>query len=76
MDYKESLLLPNTKFPMRGNLPQNEPKKYKLWDEQKVYNRMKKNRDIEYSIKKAKKLMRKVMAYKGSIIPKKKTIKV
>jgi len=45
MDYKESLLLPNTKFPMRGNLPQNEPKKYKLWDEQKVYDRMKKNRE-------------------------------
>jgi len=45
MDYKDSLLLPNTKFPMRGNLPQNEPKKYKLWDEQKVYNRMKKNRE-------------------------------
>jgi len=44
MDYKESLLLPNTKFPMRGNLAQNEPKKYKLWDEQKVYDRMKKNR--------------------------------
>ncbi len=44
MDYKDSLLLPKTKFPMRGNLPQNEPKKYKLWDEQKVYNRMKTNR--------------------------------
>ena len=44
MDYKDSLLLPNTKFPMRGNLPQNEPKKYKLWDEQNVYERMKNNR--------------------------------
>ncbi len=44
MDYKDSLLLPNTKFPMRGNLPQNEPKRYKLWDEAKVYDRMKENR--------------------------------
>ncbi len=44
MDYKDSLLLPNTKFPMRGNLAQNEPKKYKLWDEKKVYDRMKSNR--------------------------------
>jgi len=44
MDYKDSLLLPNTKFPMRGNLAQNEPKKYKLWDEKKVYDRMKENR--------------------------------
>ncbi|WP_419770411.1 MAG: isoleucine--tRNA ligase [Candidatus Marinarcus sp.] len=44
MDYKESLLLPNTNFPMRGNLPQNEPKKYQFWDETKVYDRMKQNR--------------------------------
>ena len=26
---------------MRGNLPQNEPKKYKQWDESKVYDKMK-----------------------------------
>ena len=45
MDYKDSLLLPKTAFPMRGNLPQNEPKKYKQWDEQKVYDKMKKNRE-------------------------------
>ena len=45
IDYKDSLLLPKTDFPMRGNLPQNEPKKYKQWDEQKVYDRMKKNRE-------------------------------
>ncbi len=44
MDYKDSLLLPNTKFPMRGNLPQNEPKKYQKWDELKVYDKMKANR--------------------------------
>jgi len=30
MDYKDTLLLPKTTFPMRGNLPQNEPKTYKL----------------------------------------------
>jgi isoleucyl-tRNA synthetase len=45
MDYKDTILLPNTKFPMRGNLPQNEPKKYKFWDETKVYEKMKKNRE-------------------------------
>lgn len=45
MDYKESLLLPKTAFPMRGNLPQNEPKRYKLWDDEKVYDRMKANRE-------------------------------
>ena len=31
MDYKDSLLLPKTTFPMRGNLPQNEPKRYEKW---------------------------------------------
>jgi isoleucyl-tRNA synthetase len=45
MDYKDSLLLPKTDFPMRGNLPQNEPKKYQAWDAEKVYERMKKNRE-------------------------------
>jgi isoleucyl-tRNA synthetase len=45
IDYKDSLLLPKTDFPMRGNLPQNEPKKYKAWDEAKVYERMKTNRE-------------------------------
>ncbi|MCK5293053.1 MAG: isoleucine--tRNA ligase [Arcobacteraceae bacterium] len=44
MDYKDSLLLPKTAFPMRGNLPQKEPIQYKLWDEQKVYEKMKANR--------------------------------
>ena len=45
LDYKDTLLLPKTDFPMRGNLPQNEPKKYKLWDEQNIYNKMKSNRE-------------------------------
>jgi len=45
MDYKESLLLPKTDFPMRGNLPQKEPIRYKKWfDEQDVYKKMTKNR--------------------------------
>ena len=45
VEYKDTLLLPKTSFPMRGNLPQNEPKQYKLWDEQKVYDKMKTNRE-------------------------------
>ncbi len=44
MDYKETLLLPTTSFAMRGNLINNEPKRYKLWDEKKVYEKMKQNR--------------------------------
>ncbi len=44
MDYKDSILLPKTDFPMRGNLPQNEPLRYEKWDSEKVYDRMKENR--------------------------------
>ncbi len=44
MDYKDSLLLPKTTFEMRGNLPQNEPLRYKKWDEDKIYKKMIENR--------------------------------
>ncbi len=44
MDYKDTLLLPKTTFPMRGNLPQNEPKKYKEWFDNNIYEKMKQNR--------------------------------
>ncbi|MGB3750134.1 MAG: isoleucine--tRNA ligase [Arcobacteraceae bacterium] len=44
MDYKSTLQLPKTSFPMRGSLPHNEPKQYKLWDDEKVYDKMKANR--------------------------------
>ena len=42
---KETLLLPKTSFPMRGGLPQKEPKKYLAWNQKKIYNKMKKNRE-------------------------------
>ncbi len=44
MDYKETLLLPTTTFAMRGNLINNEPKRYAAWDEKNVYQKMKQNR--------------------------------
>ena len=41
MNYKDTLLLPNTAFPMRGNLPEKEPKRYKTWfEERDVYKKM------------------------------------
>ena len=45
MDYKDTLLLPNTEFPMRGNLPENEPKRLKSWfNDRKIYEKMKTKR--------------------------------
>ncbi len=45
MNYKDTLLLPNTAFPMRGNLPEKEPKRYKTWfEERDVYQKMITNR--------------------------------
>ncbi|BAM33535.1 isoleucyl-tRNA synthetase [Helicobacter cinaedi CCUG 18818 = ATCC BAA-847] len=41
MDYKETLILPQTTFPMRGNLPQNEPQTYAQWKENNLYERLK-----------------------------------
>jgi len=49
-DYKDSLLLPKTKFPMRGNLGNNEPKMHEEWNELDLYNkRLAKNKkNTEY----------------------------
>lgn len=41
MDYKDTLILPDTTFPMRGNLPQNETKTYEKWRDGKLYERLK-----------------------------------
>jgi len=37
MDYKNTLNLTDTSFPMRGNLPQREPQWVKQWEEKGVY---------------------------------------
>jgi isoleucyl-tRNA synthetase len=37
MDYGKTLNLPQTEFPMRGNLPQAEPKIQQWWDEIDIY---------------------------------------
>ncbi|HEX7228780.1 MAG TPA: isoleucine--tRNA ligase, partial [Candidatus Binatia bacterium] len=37
MDYKDTLNLPKTAFPMRANLPQNEPKQVEKWQRDKTY---------------------------------------
>ena len=39
MDYKETLLMPKTAFPMRGGLPNKEPKIQEEWDEKEIYQK-------------------------------------
>ncbi|UJF24942.1 isoleucine--tRNA ligase [Suttonella sp. R2A3] len=38
-DYKHTLNLPQTDFPMRGNLPQREPEMLAFWQERDIYNK-------------------------------------
>ncbi len=38
MDYSKTLNLPETEFPMRGNLPKKEPDILAFWDEIDIYN--------------------------------------
>jgi len=37
-NYKKTLNLPKTSFPMRGNLAQNEPQSVKRWEKEKLYD--------------------------------------
>ncbi|WP_088005763.1 isoleucine--tRNA ligase [Indiicoccus explosivorum] len=41
MDYKDTLLMPKTDFPMRGNLANREPELQKKWEEMDIYNKVK-----------------------------------
>ncbi|MBD3268233.1 isoleucine--tRNA ligase [bacterium] len=44
MDYRSTLNLPNTKFPMRANLPKREPDILKKWDSVDIYHKIVENR--------------------------------
>lgn len=39
---KTSILLPQTHFPMKGNLPQTEPKRIQFWKEKNIYEKIQK----------------------------------
>ncbi|MBC6128374.1 isoleucine--tRNA ligase [Listeria booriae] len=38
MEYKDTLLMPKTEFPMRGNLPNKEPEWQTKWEEMNLYD--------------------------------------
>src|SRR5262245_58155514 len=39
-DYKQTINLPETKFPMKADLAQREPATLKRWEEQRVYQKL------------------------------------
>ncbi len=45
MDYKSTLNLPQTVFPMKGNLPKREPEFVARWTEQRLYQRIQASRE-------------------------------
>jgi isoleucyl-tRNA synthetase len=45
MDYKATLLFPQSGFEMRGNLTQKEPVMLKKWQDEKIYEKMNENRE-------------------------------
>jgi isoleucyl-tRNA synthetase len=42
MDYKETLNLPKTDFPMRANLPKREPQLLEKWEKEQIYQYLRK----------------------------------
>jgi isoleucyl-tRNA synthetase len=40
IDYSKTINLPKTNFPMKANLPQNEPKWLSFWKEKNIYKKM------------------------------------
>ncbi|WP_078547266.1 isoleucine--tRNA ligase [Litchfieldia alkalitelluris] len=40
MEYKDTLLMPKTDFPMRGNLPNREPQVQQIWNETDIYKKV------------------------------------
>lgn len=40
MDYNQTLNLPKTDFPMRGNLPKREPETLEKWENERLYYKM------------------------------------
>jgi isoleucyl-tRNA synthetase len=44
MDYKSTLNLPKTDFPMKANLPQREPEMLARWAQERLYERIQQSR--------------------------------
>ena len=40
MDYKKTLNLPKTAFPMKANLAKREPEQLKIWEENRLHEKI------------------------------------
>ncbi len=40
MDYRDTLNLPKTDFPMKANLPKREPETLREWETKRIYDRL------------------------------------
>ena len=47
LDLKKTINLPKTAFPMKANLPQNEPKMLERWEQMRIYERIREVRKGE-----------------------------
>ena len=47
-DYKQSLFLPKTDFPMRANLPEREKEWLSKWEKIEVYNKLRFKKYLQY----------------------------
>ena len=45
LDLKSTINLPKTNFPMKANLPQNEPKQLERWEQMGIYERIRQARN-------------------------------
>lgn len=46
-DYKTTLNLPNTKFPMKGNLANREPEMLKAWEADDLYGKLREHAAVD-----------------------------
>ena len=44
MDYKATVFLPKTEFPMKAGLPRKEPEILKIWEEINIYQKLREQR--------------------------------
>ena len=45
-ELKATINLPKTAFPMKANLPQNEPKMLARWEQERIYERIREARRV------------------------------